>query len=106
MPVMAKGVMCPEDAILALSNGADVIYVSNHGGRQLDTTPATIEVLPDIIKTVKSINRDIPVWFDGGIRTGEDVYKAIALGADLVLIGRPILWGLACGGAKGVKNVL
>ena len=77
MPVIPKGIMCPEDAILAMKYGADAIYVSNHGCRQLDTTPSTIEVLPEIAKAVRAVNKTIPIWFDGGIRTGEDVFKAL-----------------------------
>ena len=93
LPVFAKGVMCAEDAILAMNAGADAIYVSNHGARQLDTTPCTIEVLPEIVAVVKG---KIPVWFDGGIRNGRDALKALALGADFVWMGRPALWALAC----------
>ena len=101
LPVFAKGVMCKEDARLAIENGIDGIYVSNHGARQLDTTPATIEVLREIVNEVQIVCKEkgiakIPVWFDGGIRTGHDVLKALAIGADLVWIGRPVLWGLAC----------
>ena len=103
MPVVAKGVGCAEDALLALENGADGIYVSNHGARQLDTTGATIEVLSEIVQAVahfraKNNNRYIPVMFDGGVRRGSDCLKALAIGADVVLVGRPILWGLSCGG--------
>lgn len=93
--------MCKEDARLAIENGIDGIYVSNHGARQLDTTPATIEVLREIVNEVHIVCKEkgipkIPVWFDGGIRSGHDVLKALAIGADLVWIGRPVLWGLAC----------
>ena len=98
MPVIAKGVMCAEDAKLAVEHGADAVYVSNHGCRQLDTTPATIEVLPEIAQQVKEMGTNTPIWFDGGVRTGEDAFKAIALGADIVWIGRAVLWGLACQG--------
>ena len=93
LPVFAKGVMCAEDAILAIKAGADAIYVSNHGARQLDTTPCTIEVLPEIVAAVKG---EIPVWCDVGIRNGRDALKALALGADFVWMGRPALWALAC----------
>ena len=95
--------MCKEDARLAVENGIDGIYVSNHGARQLDTTPATIEVLQEIVNEVQIVCKEmgipkVPVWFDGGIRSGDDVLKALAIGADLVWIGRPVLWGLACQG--------
>ena len=96
--MIAKGVMCTSDALLALENGVDAIYVSNHGARQLDTTPVTIEVLSEIVEVVRAQNKDIPIMFDGGVRSGADVFKAIALGADIVLVGRPILYGLSNNG--------
>lgn len=95
--------MDPEDAALAIQHGADAIVVSNHGGRQLDCVPSTLEVLPKIVATVKG---RIPMLFDGGVRRGSDVFKAIALGADLVLIGRPIIWGLGYKGQQGVETVV
>ena len=98
LKVFAKGVMCYEDAILAIQNGADGIHVSNHGARQLDTTPATIDVLPEIVRAVKELNPSIPIYFDGGVRKGTDVLKALAIGADCVYVGRPILYGLATDG--------
>ena len=104
--VVAKGVMCYDDAVLAIENGADGIFVSNHGARQLDTTPATIDVLPEIVAAVKNSARKVPIFFDGGIRKGSDAFKAIALGADVVFIGRPVLWGLAVGGQQGVEKVI
>lgn len=103
--------MCREDARLAIEHGIDGIYVSNHGGRQLDTVPATIEVLKEVVDEValvcqqKGIKR-LPVYFDGGVRSGSDVLKALALGADLVWIGRAVLWALACERQQGVENVL
>jgi len=103
LPVFIKGIMCSEDAELAIQHGVDGIIVSNHGGRQLDTVPPTIEVLPKIASTV---NGRVPVIVDGGIRRGTDVLKALALGADAIAIGRPILWGLASNGEKGVSEVL
>lgn len=111
MKVYAKGIMCREDALLAMKNGVDGIYVSNHGARQLDTTPATIEVLAEIVEEVATYSlahgcARIPVWFDGGIRNGSDILKALAIGADLVWIGRPVLWALACEGQTGVENML
>ena len=102
LPVIAKGIMCAEDVRLAFIAGIDGIYLSNHGARQLDTTPATIEVLPEIKREVDMIKAEtgkcLPIWFDGGVRNGGDVLKALALGADLVWIGRPVLWGLSCEG--------
>jgi 4-hydroxymandelate oxidase len=83
--------------------GVSGLIVSNHGGRNLDTVPATMEALPRI---AEKVNKRIPVLMDGGIRRGTDVLKAIALGADAVLVGKPICFGLACGGAEGVKKVL
>ena len=103
MPILLKGIMCPDDAALAIKAGAAGIIVSNHSGRNLDTVPATIEVLPSIVDEVK---RKIPVLMDGGIRRGTDVLKAIALGANAVLVGKPICFGLASGGAEGVTKVL
>ena len=103
MPILLKGILNPKDAEQSIKSGASGIIVSNHGGRSLDTVPATIEVLPYITRQVK---KRIPVLMDGGIRRGTDVVKAIALGADAVLIGRPICYGLACGGAEGVAKVL
>jgi 4-hydroxymandelate oxidase len=77
--------------------------VSNHGGRQLDGVPAAIDALPEV---VAAVGGSCPVLLDGGVRTGTDVLKALALGASAVLVGRPVLWGLACGGADGVRDVL
>lgn len=92
LPIITKGIMTPEDALLALEHGVDAILVSNHGGRQLDTVPATIDVLPDIINVVRG---RCEVYLDGGIRRGTDIFKAIALGARAVFIGRPMVYGLA-----------
>jgi len=102
IPVVLKGIMCAEDAEIAVKIGAAGIIVSNHGGRQLDTVPATIEVLPEIVAAVAG---RISVLIDGGVRRGTDVVKALALGAKAVLIGRPYLHGLAAGGAEGVAHV-
>jgi (S)-2-hydroxy-acid oxidase len=80
--------------------------VSNHGGRQLDTCQNTIDALPDIVEAVRGSNHQIDVYVDGGVRRGTDILKAIALGAKAVLVGRPILWGIAVDGAQGAQNVL
>ena len=103
LKIVLKGIVHPEDAKLALQHGADAILVSNHGGRQLDTIPATIDVLPAI---VNAVDGRIPLLLDGGIRRGTDVLKALALGANAVAIGRPVLWGLALAGEAGVARVL
>lgn len=100
MKIILKGIMCADDAELAVAHGADAIVVSNHGGRQLDCTTSTLEVLPEI---AASVRKRIPVIFDGGVRRGHDVLKAMCLGADLVLVGRPILWGLGYNGQEGVE---
>jgi 4-hydroxymandelate oxidase len=103
LPVLIKGVLHTEDARLAVHHGVAGIVVSNHGGRQLDTVPATIDVLPEIAAAVGGA---MPVLLDGGIRRGTDVVKALALGADAVGVGRPVVWGLAAGGREGVSQVL
>jgi L-lactate dehydrogenase (cytochrome)/(S)-mandelate dehydrogenase len=102
-PVVVKGVLDPEDARLALQNGADAIIVSNHGGRQLDGAAATLDALPGIVEAVAG---RIPILIDGGIRRGGDVVKALAAGASACLIGRPQLWGLAIAGEAGVAHML
>jgi 4-hydroxymandelate oxidase len=102
-PVLLKGILDPDDAVAAVAAGVDGIIVSNHGGRNLDTAPATIDALPSVARRVE---RRIPVLLDGGIRRGTDVLKALALGADAVLIGRPYLWGLAVAGSAGVVSVI
>ena len=96
--VIPKGISNYDDAILALKNGADGIMVSNHGGRQLDTQPATLDCLPEVVKAVKDYGAKVPIFFDGGIRQGSDALKAIGMGADAVFIGRPVLYGLAYDG--------
>ena len=103
LPVVVKGVCRADDARRAAERGAKAIVVSNHGGRQLDTAPATCEVLPYV---VDSVGDRCEVYVDGGIRRGSDVLKAIALGARAVLVGRPILWGLCVGGEQGAIQVL
>lgn len=103
MEVWVKGIVTPEDALLAVEYGADGLIVSNHGGRQLDGTLATLDALPDI---VAAVDRRIPVHIDGGIRHGSDIFKCLALGADFCWIGRPTLWGLAYNGQAGVELCL
>jgi isopentenyl diphosphate isomerase/L-lactate dehydrogenase-like FMN-dependent dehydrogenase len=103
LPVVLKGILTAEDAILACEHGAAAIVVSNHGGRQLDGVPAAIDVLPEI---VDAVGDRIEVYVDGGIRRGTDVLKALALGARAVLVGRAPLWGLAAGGGAGAAHVL
>ena len=103
LPLLLKGILTAGDAELAVEAGADGIVVSNHGGRQLDTSPASLDVLPEVIDTVGG---RIPVLLDGGVRRGTDIVKALALGASAVMIGRPAAWGLAAGGEDGVVDVL
>jgi len=103
IPVLVKGILNPKDADKAIQTGVSGIIVSNHSGRNLDTVSATIEALPRI---AEKVNKRIPILMDGGIRRGTDVLKAIALGANAVLVGKPICFGLACGGAEGVAKVL
>lgn len=103
MKIVVKGVMTAEDASEAVRQGVDGIWISNHGARQLDTTPATIEVLPEVVQAVSG---RCEVYLDGGICRGTDVFKALALGAKAVFIGRPVLWGLAHSGEEGVEKIL
>jgi len=103
LPIVAKGIMTGEDAEQCAELGANAVIVSNHGGRHLDNTLATIEVLPEVVAATKG---KIEVLLDGGIRRGADVVKAIALGARAVFIGRPLFWGLAVDGERGVIRVL
>ncbi|MGO9973841.1 MAG: pre-mycofactocin synthase MftD [Solirubrobacteraceae bacterium] len=102
-PFMLKGIMRPDDARRAVDAGFSAISVSNHGGNNLDTTPASIRALPTI---AEAVGHEIEVLLDGGIRRGSDVVKAVALGARAVMIGRAYLWGLAANGQAGVENVL
>ena len=103
LPIILKGIMDPDDAAMAADAGAAAIVVSNHGGRALDTVPATIEALTPVVERVAG---RMPVLLDGGIRRGGDVLKALALGASAVLIGRPCLYGLTVGGSEGVRDVV
>ena len=100
---MVKGIMRPDDAQKAVDAGATAISVSNHGGNNLDSTPSPLRVLPVI---AEAVGGQVEVLLDGGIRRGADVVKALALGADAVMIGRAYLWGLAANGQAGVQNVL
>jgi len=102
LPVVVKGVVHPQDIRQCHAAGASAIWVSNHGGRQMDGVPGAISTLRDAVDAVAG---RVPVVFDSGIRRGIDVFKALALGANAVALGRPVLWGLAAGGAGGVKNV-
>ncbi|MFL6237698.1 MAG: alpha-hydroxy acid oxidase [Thermoanaerobaculia bacterium] len=101
LPVLVKGIVRPDDALRAAEAGAAGIVVSNHGGRQLDTSPATLDVLPEIADALSAHGHRIELLMDGGVRRGTDVLKALALGARAVLVGRPILWGLAADGEAG-----
>ena len=103
IPLIAKGVLRADDALRAVEAGCDGVWVSNHGGRQLDTAIATADALPEI---VGALGGRALVVVDGGVRRGIDVLKALALGANLVAVGRPVLWGLAVDGADGVQRVL
>jgi isopentenyl diphosphate isomerase/L-lactate dehydrogenase-like FMN-dependent dehydrogenase len=103
LPIVLKGILTAEDAELAVKHAVDGIIVSNHGGRQLDTTLPSIEALPEVVEAVAG---RCEVYIDGGIRRGTDVLKTLALGARAVLVGRPVLWGLAANGAFGVRHVL
>ncbi|PIA42118.1 hypothetical protein AQUCO_02100168v1 [Aquilegia coerulea] len=103
LPILIKGVLTAEDAVKAVEAGVAGIIVSNHGARQLDYVPATISVLDEV---VQAVGGKVPVFFDGGIRRGTDVFKALALGAQAVLIGRPVIYGLAAKGEYGVRRVI
>ncbi len=103
LPIVLKGIQHPEDARLAVQHGMDGIVVSNHGGRQVDGAIASLDTLPGIVDAVKG---RMAVLFDSGIRRGADVFKAMAIGADAVLLGRPYMWALALGGQEGVEEYL
>lgn len=103
VPLIIKGVMHPEDAEHAVNLGCDAIVVSNHGGRVLDGVPGSLQTLPEI---TRAISGKAKILFDSGIRNGQDVFKALALGADAVMIGRPYIWGLSSCGALGVAHVI
>lgn len=103
LPIVIKGLLVQEDARLALEHGASGIVVSNHGGRQLDGAPATLDALPEI---ADAVGDKLEIYLDGGVRRGADILKAVALGARAACIGRPYLWGLATDGARGVQRVI
>jgi isopentenyl diphosphate isomerase/L-lactate dehydrogenase-like FMN-dependent dehydrogenase len=103
LPILVKGILHPEDATMAGERGIDGVVVSNHGGRQIDGEIAALDALPAI---ADAVGDDLTVLVDSGVRSGADVFKALALGADAVLIGRPYIWGLALGGEAGVLAVL
>jgi lactate 2-monooxygenase len=103
LPIVLKGVLAADDAARAIDAGANGIVVSNHGGRQVDGAVGSLDALPDVVARVAG---QVPVLFDGGIRRGPDAFKAIALGATAVLLGRPYAWGLALAGEAGVREVL
>jgi 4-hydroxymandelate oxidase len=103
LPLVLKGILTGEDAALAVERGAAVVVVSNHGGRQLDGAIASLDALPEV---VAAVHGRCEIYLDGGVRRGADVLKALALGARAVMIGRPILWGLAVDGADGAFDVL
>lgn len=103
MKLLVKGIVTKEDAELAVQLGVDGVIVSNHGGRSEDSGRATIESLVEVVEGVKG---RIPIIVDGGFRRGTDIFKAIALGANAVMIGRPYIWGLAAFGQQGVEAVL
>src|SRR5215217_1583621 len=103
LPIILKGIQHPDDARRAVDEGVDGILVSNHGGRQVDGAIGSLDALPGIVDVVPD---EFPVLFDSGVRTGADVFKALALGAQAVVIGRPFVWGLAVGGQDGVRHVM
>ncbi|MEM1136800.1 MAG: lactate 2-monooxygenase [Bacteroidota bacterium] len=106
LPILLKGILHPEDGALAVQYGVDGIIVSNHGGRQVDGAIAAIDALPKVVKAVRENKSGIPILMDSGIRTGVHIFKALALGAQAVCIGRPYAYGLALAGQKGVEEVL
>eukprot|EP00903_Cladosiphon_okamuranus_P013719 g12775.t1 len=108
LPILVKGVLSPQDAVLAIQAGASGVIVSNHGGRALDGSLSSIESLGPVVQAVRSLptGAGIPVLLDSGVRRGTDVLKALALGATAVLLGRPMFFALAVGGQDGVQRML
>lgn len=108
LPFIVKGIMCEEDALAAVESRADVIGISNHGGRVLDSTPGVADVLPEIVKAVRETEKGkrVVITADGGVRTGFDAVKMLALGADFVLVGRPLARDAVSSGVEGVKRIL
>ena len=106
LPVHVKGVLHPDDAVKAVEAGADGVGVSTHGGRQVDGSVTALEALPGVVDALENAGDDVTVTFDSGIRRGSDVFRALALGADACLLGRPFVYGLALGGQEGVEHVL
>jgi lactate 2-monooxygenase len=103
LPILLKGILHPGDAVAAIEHGMDGVFVSNHGGRQVDGSVATVEALPGI---VEAVGGRVPILLDSGVRSGADVLRALALGATAVGLGRPYVWGLAVGGQEGVREVI
>jgi 4-hydroxymandelate oxidase len=103
LPVVVKGVLRGDDAVRCVQAGASAVWVSTHGGRQVDPAVASAQALPEV---VDAVGEEVEVYADGGVRTGSDVLTALALGARAVFVGRPTIWGLATGGAEGVTRVL
>ena len=103
LPILLKGILHPADAVAAVEHGMDGIVVSNHGGRQVDGAIATMDALPAV---VEAVGGRVPVVLDSGVRSGADVFRALALGASGVGLGRPYVWGLAAGGEDGVREVI
>lgn len=118
LPLVLKGILAPADAARAVQAGAAAVWISNHGGRQLDAAVASLDVLPACAAAVRAAEagarsaggqaapRRVEIWVDGGFRRGTDILKALALGADFAFVGRPPLWGLAVGGTAGAQRVL
>ncbi|MFI5100367.1 MAG: alpha-hydroxy acid oxidase, partial [Actinomycetes bacterium] len=106
LPVVAKGVLRGDDAAACVAAGAAAVSVSNHGGRQLDGAVATADALPEVVDAVAGVGAAAEVYVDGGIRSGVDVLRALALGARAVMVGRPVVYGLALDGEAGVRDVL